>query len=300
MYPAYNGTFTALGSDDIAGIRAIYSGGNGRSPDQYDSVLSNGSFLTATAVVVSPTSLTAQLNADITTTMDCDYYVFTAPLGSASTATISVQSAGLSQLSPKIYVYNALHTQIAFKSGVGQYGTTLTVTPSITALGTYYVKVAGADLTAFSTGAYALTINTGSGSSPPVTPPNTQVADGNPEVSGGGQALVTDVDLAHGFDRFFAAGDPATPSSGSVSAALAVSLGQVQSFRMPALVLAPNMTAADISFQAGAFQAPPSTQSGRPTAAWPDYGAAGEQVSDWVFGNMGTSDVDGGDITLPF
>ncbi len=66
--------------------------------------------------------------------------------------------------------------QIAYETGLGQYGTTLTVTPSITAGSTYYIRVAGADTSAMGTGNYAITINTGTGASPTVPLPNTQVA----------------------------------------------------------------------------------------------------------------------------
>src|SRR5205823_4497165 len=51
----------------------------------------------------------------------------------------------------------------------------------------FYVKVTGADSTAFGTGAYALTLNFGAGSSPTVPLPNTQTANGSPLQGGGGQ-----------------------------------------------------------------------------------------------------------------
>ncbi len=52
----------------------------------------------------------------------------------------------------------------------------------------FYVRVAGADATAMSTGKYALTLNFGTGSSASVSAPNTQTADSANMHSGGGQA----------------------------------------------------------------------------------------------------------------
>ena len=52
----------------------------------------------------------------------------------------------------------------------------------------FYVKVQGADTTAFSTGNYAMTLNFGNNASPTVPLPNTTVPNGNPLQAGGGQA----------------------------------------------------------------------------------------------------------------
>src|SRR5260370_17158016 len=109
MCGASRRTDTALGSDDDAGIRATYSSGNPRTSDG----LSNNSFSTAATVTIDPTTFTAQLKSDITTPTDVDYYQFTTPTGSAATATISVQSSGLSLLAPKLPPYTPPHPQHA-------------------------------------------------------------------------------------------------------------------------------------------------------------------------------------------
>src|SRR5262249_16447383 len=47
MYATYNGVKSALSSDDVAGIESIYSAGQPRSPDAYNSGgASNGTFTT--------------------------------------------------------------------------------------------------------------------------------------------------------------------------------------------------------------------------------------------------------------
>jgi hypothetical protein len=203
MYGTYNGAFAGLGSDDIAGARSIYSAGNPRAADAYDTGSGDNSFATAANIssAINPTSLTAVLNnlditsvigsRDTVTTADVDYYKFTAPAGSASKMTVSVQSAGLSLLTPMVTVYASNQTTVlGTASGRGQYGTTLTLSNiAVTPGSTYYIKVQGADTTVFSDGAYALTLNLGTGPNPTVPLPNTRDPNGNPLQSGGGQPM---------------------------------------------------------------------------------------------------------------
>jgi hypothetical protein len=210
MYSTYNGAFAGLGPDDVSGIRSIYSGGNARAADAYDAGAGNNTLANASNIsaAIDPTSLTAVVNnlevtsvvnnRDIVTTADVDYYKFTAPAGSAATMTVSVQSAGLSLLSPMVTVYAANQTTVlGTANGRGQYGTTLTLGGiAVTPGSTYYVKVQGADTTVFSTGAYALTLNLGTGPNPTVPLPNTQTANGNPLQSGGGQPMFAEPSAA--------------------------------------------------------------------------------------------------------
>ncbi|HXG11337.1 MAG TPA: matrixin family metalloprotease [Gemmataceae bacterium] len=185
MYPMYVGIRRGLGTDDINGIRAIYSAGTGRSPDAYDAAAPNGSFSTATNLnsLIDPTTLTALTPyLDITTTSDADFYTFTAPAGTSGTLTVKLQSSGLSLLAPSLTVYNAAQQVIGSAvAGQYQYGVTLTVTVTgVTAGQQFYVKAAGKDTTPFGTGRYALTLNFGTGPSPVVPLPNTQTPIGSP------------------------------------------------------------------------------------------------------------------------
>lgn len=190
MNAVYPGAKTDLAADDVNGIRHIYSNDAARSADPYEGALGNNSFGTSTLVTINGTTKTALVTgADITTTSDADYYKFVVPTGSAGTLKINVQSAGLSLLAPKVYLYNAIFGPVGFANGTGQYGTTLTINYSpISALQVYYVKVVGADTSVFGTGKYAVTINTGAGADPTVPMPNTQTANGNPIVTSGGEA----------------------------------------------------------------------------------------------------------------
>jgi hypothetical protein len=232
MYGIYDGVKTGLSSDDINGIRSIYSGGNARTPDRFDSGAGNNSFATATDITssVNPSSLTGVLTGlDITTTSDADYYVVGGNVPTnGGNLTVQVQSQGLSLLAPTVTVYAAdQQTVLASASGAGQYGTTLSVTVSGVGQGSpVYIKVAGADSTAFGTGAYALTLNTGTGPNPTVPLPNTTLPNGTPFHSGGGVALdsfgLTDTDAVPAAAAA-AAPHPAAPVSTAAAAAFASS-----------------------------------------------------------------------------
>jgi hypothetical protein len=190
MYSAYQGIQSGLYADDVAGIRSIYSGGNPRGTDP-----GNNSFATATDLTssINSSSLTAAVTGlDVSSTSDTDYYQFTVPAGATGTLSLTVKSSGFSLLAPSIRVYNASEVQLTSATGTGYNGSTLTRSVSVTPGQTYYIRVAGANTTAFGTGAYALTLNFGSGPSPTVLPPNTQTPNGNPLNGGGGVANRTD------------------------------------------------------------------------------------------------------------
>jgi hypothetical protein len=192
MYPYYQGAKFGLGSDDINGIRDIYSNNNGRSPDAYDGLNNGFSSAANISSSINSTSLTALVdNLDIATAGQKEYLTATAPAGTGSTVTISVQSEGLSLLAPRLYVYSSSQTLLGSASGYGKYGTTLTLnlTNKISAGQQFYVQVAGADTTAMGTGNYALTMTFAGDPLPTVPLPNTQVANGSPLSGGGGQAM---------------------------------------------------------------------------------------------------------------
>jgi predicted Zn-dependent protease len=223
MWPSYGGVKQKLTTDDINGIQAIYGA---RQPDQYAQGQSGGllgnllgtvtgllgvgagsnpndvnnSFQSATNLtsLINPTSLVAQVpNLNIISTSDVHYFYFVAPAGTSGTVTFNVQSAGLSLLRPAMTVYAANQASVlgsAAGTSADFNGDNLTVTLNgVTPGQAFYVKVSGSDTTAFSTGAYALTANFGTGLAPVVTPPSTPIADGTPLQAGGAQGLVTNL-----------------------------------------------------------------------------------------------------------
>jgi hypothetical protein len=230
MYSAYNGVKQGPSSDDIAGVRSIYSSGAARAADAFDAAASNNSVATATDLTsrLDPVTLSEVVTGDITTTSDTDYYTVTAPVLTSSTLTVGVQSSGLSLLSPKVTVYAADGSTVLGSAGTsGQYGATLSVTVNNVTAGTqYYVKVAGADSTVFGTGAYALTLNFGTGASPAVPPPSTTLLNGNPTQGGGGLAEVPGEGDQHA-DNFSAAAAGAVVSAQRTPAAATPDAGTV-------------------------------------------------------------------------
>jgi hypothetical protein len=187
MYSAYTGQKTALNSDDIAGIQAIYGA---RPIDVYDTGAGDHSFQTAADITsrINSSSLTALVNnLDIVNTADIAYYKFTVPSGTNGSLTVQVQSAGLSLLAPTLTVYAANQSQLAFISGAGQFGTKLSTSlTGLTAGQTYYVKVAGADTSAFGTGAYSLSLNFGTCATPNAASPCTPIMSSATPTAGGG------------------------------------------------------------------------------------------------------------------
>jgi hypothetical protein len=242
MFGYYNGIKSSLRTDDINGIRSLYSSGNPRSAGAYEP---DGSF--TQAANISSSTLTALITGvDVTTAGELEYYTFTVPSGTSRTMVVNVQSAGLSLLAPTLTVYNSSEQQIGYESGARQYGTTVSVTiTGVSAGQQYYVKVAGADSSAFGTGAYALTLNFGTGANPKVPLPNTEDPNGNPEHSGGGSPENAPVDNdGDGQDTLAAQPQTnstqpgvATPASASTASGAIVSALLASAERSPALFI---------------------------------------------------------------
>jgi oligoribonuclease NrnB/cAMP/cGMP phosphodiesterase (DHH superfamily) len=198
MYAYYGGTTRSLSNNDITAIRATYSNNNPRSSDVYNGA--NNSFANAANLtsLLNLTSLTGLVqNLDISSTGQADYYTVTAPQTTSTTFTVKVQSSGLSLLKPRLTVYAADQvTVLGYATGTGYQGSTLSVTVTGIVPGQQlYIKVAGADTTAFGTGKYALTMNFGTGQSPTVPLPNTQTLNGTPLSSGGGQPVLATYEI---------------------------------------------------------------------------------------------------------
>jgi hypothetical protein len=192
MFGSYNGVKHGLNSDDVAGIRSIYSNGNPRSLDSYAGA--NGSFATAADLTsqIDPVTLTAAVeNLDITTPGQTEFFTFTAPSLTDGTLTMNVQSSVLSLLAPTLTVFAADQTTVlGSASGLGQYGTTLSATVNgVTAGQQFYVEVTGADASPFGTGAYGLGLTFGPAPVPSPALPNTQVLNDPIPHAGGGQAV---------------------------------------------------------------------------------------------------------------
>jgi hypothetical protein len=194
MYAYYTGQKRTLTDTDKNNIQAVYGA---RLPDAYNSnpQTANTSFATAASLntLISPSTLTAVVNnLSINTTTQSEYFTNKAPWGTSNTLKVNVQSTGLSMFTPSLTVYAANESTVlgSASSAVVYHGVTVSTSISgVTAGQQFYVKISGVDSSAFSTGAFALTLNFGTGSGPTVPLPNTQTANGTPLSGGGGLAI---------------------------------------------------------------------------------------------------------------
>jgi hypothetical protein len=198
MFTSYNGVKSKLASDDISGIRNIYSNNAARSYDVFGGTITSFSAAANLTGLIDGNGSVVETGLNITNTSLQEYFTITAPSNTNGTMTVTVQSQGLSLLAPTLTVYNSCQAPIGSVCGAGQYGTTLTLNiTGVSAGQQFYVKVAGADSTAFGTGNYALTFAFAGGL--PVVPlPNTQVLNGYPLQGSGGMSLSTGDGFLHG------------------------------------------------------------------------------------------------------
>ena len=186
MSSSYPGLKTGLATDDINGVRAIYSGA--RTNDFRDqNGANNDSFATATVLTINATTKQAvTIGFDIGVTTDNDYFRFVAPAGSPGSLRVVVKSQGISLLSPYMWVYNSAQQQIGVASGIGHYGDNLILNVSGVVSGqTYYLRVASGMTSAFATGRYNFSLNFSGGNDPVIPVPYTTTPNGDPLQWGG-------------------------------------------------------------------------------------------------------------------
>jgi hypothetical protein len=182
MYGTYDGIKTALTSDDISGIDSIYGA---RQYDQFNiNGHRNNTYATATSITSYISSNQIAIpSLDNTTTSDSEWYVVTVPSSTTGTMSISVQSTNLSSFAPKLQIYSASLSLLGQASAPNTFGATVTVSQSVQAGQTYYIKVLAAS-SAGAVGGYGLLANFGSGSQSPIPPPDTYVPS-EPDLGGG-------------------------------------------------------------------------------------------------------------------
>jgi hypothetical protein len=182
MWPSYTSAKQALTTDDISGIRTIY---NARQNDFFDA---NGSNDQSSAAddISSYIGANGQLTLsalDSTTpimigTNDIDWYRITVPSSTTGTMVVRMQSAKLSLLSPWLAVYNSGGTTILGQASSTAWGDTVSVTLNNVSPGQIYdIKAKGATTGDSGFGAYGIQVNFGSLSQPPVTAPDTTMAE---------------------------------------------------------------------------------------------------------------------------
>ena len=151
LYNSYQGVLLGLSATDITALRALYGA---RPDDAYEGATGNGTLATA----YNLGSLTA-VSADITRIGDADVYKFTTPAATtgANGLTLNLRAAGISLLTSKVTVYDALGNAVASAVATDPTNNNVTITlPNYQSATTYSVKVEGAGTDVFSVGSYVL------------------------------------------------------------------------------------------------------------------------------------------------
>jgi predicted Zn-dependent protease len=183
MYATYNAQKQSLTADDISGVQAVYGA---RQPDAYDAGAGNNTSANAADItpLINPAGQASIPGLNLTNN-DLDWFVVTAPANTSGTITVTMQSTNLSELSPKVLLFDGTLHGIAMASASTGIGATVTVSASGIQPGQkFYIRTqagAGGNL---ATGGYGLQVNFGGGTMNPVTPPNTYVAS-VPDQGGG-------------------------------------------------------------------------------------------------------------------
>ena len=210
MYPYYDGVQQSPNTDDVNGIQSVWG------PRQEDAFVQNtGNLTSARAANVTSFMNTSSDQVylpglDVASASECYWFKVTTPANTSSTLTAQVQSSGLSELSPRVMIYNAALKGLSqVSASATAYGATVAVSVGgVTPNTTYYIKVLGSNSGVTGTGAYAMTLNMGSGSIATAPPPNTLVytqadqgAGASPDrIGGANTAANTPVDLPDPID----------------------------------------------------------------------------------------------------
>ncbi len=218
LYPYYGGTQQWLASDDINGAKAIWGP---RQEDPFVQSTNNLTMANAANVTgfMNPSSGQVYLpGLDVASSAQSYWFKVTTPANSSAVFTAQVQSSNLSELSPRVEIFNASGVGLAQTSApANAYGATINATiTNATPNTTYYVRVLGSNAGYTGTGAYTMTLNAGYGFIGTAPPPNTQVlAQGS---QGGGSQLMLDGGLGSAIKDWVNTGNSAQLASLGITA----------------------------------------------------------------------------------
>ena len=177
MYAYYTGSQPYLTNDDVAGVQAIWG------PRQEDGLAAgNSNFTPARAASITPfiNGANNQIvlpNQDVASSAESYWFKVTTPANASNNLTVQIQAASLSELSPKVQIYNAaLNGLVQVSAATNAYRSTIDASINYaTPNTTYYIRVLGSSNGPNGTGAYAMTVNMGNSAINLVAPPNTTV-----------------------------------------------------------------------------------------------------------------------------
>jgi Matrixin len=154
MAQTYQGARTDLSQNDVTAIQALYGT---PTPDAYQGATGNATFATA-AVMKLP-----EIAADINTVNSAEYFRYTTPSYADRTITVTVQTAGISLITPRISVYTATGQLISTSSAPDAFSGKASITLNNVKRGTVlYFKVDSPASDVFGMGGYRLKVDSGS------------------------------------------------------------------------------------------------------------------------------------------
>jgi hypothetical protein len=176
MYATYHGVDTTLATDDIAGIQAVWGA---RQPDIFNSNGNNNGVWTSSASITGyfgNNGIANQItltNLDLTTPGQYEWFVINIPSWKNGTMAVQMQSSNLSELSPRLAVFQGNNALQAMSTSTG--GSTVEVDYPVAAGQTYLIRASAAAGSPSDTGNFGLQVNIGLTPFSPISPPNTTV-----------------------------------------------------------------------------------------------------------------------------
>ncbi len=163
MFETYGGVRSGLAAEDATALNGLY----GNRVDPAGTGDNNTQAYAFTVPAVAGTT-TKYVRGDIESAADTDFFKFTTPSSVPAGVTVTLRTAGYSQLGTRLALQNAAGTVLASAVGGGGADVVLTL-PAAAADTTYYVRVQGADTGAFTLGGYKLSVSTDPAAADPAT-----------------------------------------------------------------------------------------------------------------------------------
>jgi hypothetical protein len=151
--------YSGLGAPDVQSIQSLYGV---RMPDANEGTRGNETI--ANATTLKTTSLLGRVasDGDLTTMSDVDVYSLTTlPTAGLSNITVRLQAKSLSLVTAKVSVYNSFGTLVTTQSATDPANNDLTLTfNNASPNAKYFVSIEGANNDVFNIGAYRITVDT--------------------------------------------------------------------------------------------------------------------------------------------
>jgi hypothetical protein len=184
MYANYNAIKQSLTSDDVAGIQSVFGT---RQPDPFNAGGASNASPTTAFDVTPYINVNNQVILPILSlggATQQEWFKITIPSWKGGGMAVQMQSALLSELSPRVIVFDANLGNGVQALAANSYGATVTVNYTVQPNQVYYIRVLAANSGPTDSGTFGLQINIGGIPSWPYSPPNTTVA-AQPDQGGG-------------------------------------------------------------------------------------------------------------------